>query len=112
MLLVGGFICGLLMAALNRTDLFHVGQRGYTVGFLFFIALCLLCIWLVFMHHRSRTDSSSYEVDLLVLWTAAFSGFSLAHGGIWSDAVAYFGISWAVSAIVGGVILGVTRAER
>lgn len=110
--LVAAFAGGVAMQFFDRTYLFEVGSRGYTVGSLFFFALFALCIWLVFVHHRSAGDSSSYQIDVLVVWLAAFSGFSLMHGGIWSDAVFGFGLSWAGSAIVGGLILAVTRSRR
>lgn len=108
-LLTIGFACGVLIELLGRTQLLSVGNRGFGLGFLFFLALCALCLWLVFVHRSLVSDSSSYQVELLILWPAAFSGFSLVRGGIWSDAVGSFGIAWAVSAIVGGLLLAILR---
>lgn len=107
-ILVSGFVLGILTNTLHDT-MVEMGTRGFNWGFLAFLALCAICLILVFIHRKSRGGFWHYQLDVLILWAASLTGFSIARGNLWSDAIAMHIMSWILAAVIGGIIVAATR---
>ena len=92
-----------------KGTMLEIGHRGFNWGFLAFLTLGALCLWLVLVHRRSPKGFWPYQLEVLVLWSASLCGFSISRGSIWSDAVAFNVMVWFIAAVIGGIIVVVTR---
>jgi hypothetical protein len=67
--------------------------------------LVILSASLAASHRGARTSIWLYELEAFSLWAAFLSGWSLVHGGVWSDALVAFGAWWLGAAVVGAFIV-------
>jgi uncharacterized membrane-anchored protein len=111
LILIAGFSFGILSEVLDQT-MVETGSRGYNWGFLAFVALCIICLILIFIHRRLPKGLWSYQLDVLILWSANLFGFSLGRGSLWSDAIAFSVTAWIISALVGGIMVLITRKRN
>lgn len=107
-ILVVSLLLGIFSEILHGTML-QVGQRIYEWGFLAFVAAGVLCLILIFVHRKSPAGFWFYQFEIIILWAAFLSGFSIVHGGIWMDAVSAILMVWFVSAVIGGIVVFAAR---
>lgn len=104
---LGGFALGAAAAALR-----NVSHAVTDLGELAATAILALVVIVSIVHHaRSRIDRSValFELEALSLWAAFTFGWTLVHGSLWSDLVAFSVIGWLASALGGAVLVPLAR---
>ncbi|MDZ7780745.1 MAG: hypothetical protein U5R14_12550 [Gemmatimonadota bacterium] len=75
------------------------------------LALLVLMSAGLAVHHRKRGFQLTYQLEVLALWAGWTSGWSLVHGGLWSDLLAVTIPAWLGCAVLGGLITSVARSR-
>lgn len=75
------------------------------------LALLILVSAGLAIHHRRRGFQLTYQLEVLALWAGWTSGWSLIHGGLWSDLLAVAIPAWLGCAVLGGWIASVRRSQ-
>ena len=58
-------------------------------------------------HRRMRSSFWPYELELLALWLAWASGWSVTHGSAWSDIIVASLLWWLGCAVIGGIVVSI-----
>jgi hypothetical protein len=78
------------------------------------VVLGLAVLSFVAYHSRLAPDRSValFELETLSLWAAFACGWSIVHGGVWSDFVVSTIGAWLVSAVAGLLLVPIVRNLR
>lgn len=98
-------LSGLVIGAVSRALRPHlVGQVHYEVIVAFGL-LAALVFSLVLSHRQSDDGQWPFQLEVFALWAAFVSGWSLMHGGVWTDLIAVCVPWWLGCAVIGGALL-------
>jgi len=78
----------------------------------FYLFTVVAFLGLVLAHRRHPNGIWSYELDCFAFWAAFLSGFSVIFGQVWSDAFLATAMFWLFFAVVGGLIVLLTRPKH
>ena len=98
------FVVGLILGA------GAMASRQYDQGHTHYgnmISQCLLIVFalfLAFSHRKRNRGFWPYQLEIVSLWFAYGTGFSLVMGRVWMDLFAVVVAYWIGSAILGGII--------
>ena len=107
-IVVASCLLGLLTRSLR--SVLDVG--GLHVEVVLALAVMLTAVVLLARFHGRRGWQLGFELENLALWAGFASGWSLLHGGVWSDLLGLVGPFWLGSALVGGLLVAVEARER
>jgi hypothetical protein len=71
-----------------------------------------ICLVLAWTDGRAGRGVLPYQLEAFALWAAFDAGWSLIHGGLWSDLIITSAGFWIACAIAGGIVAAVAGRTR
>lgn len=106
--LLVGLVIGVVSRALRPHIMGPVHYEAIvTLGLLVAVTLAL-----VLSHRQSSHGLWPFQLEAFSLWAAFASGWSLMHGGVWTDLIAVAVPWWLGCAVVGGAMLTWLRPKH
>ena len=99
----GAFVFGLFTRALR--PLFGGGIHWETL--IAVLVLASASLWMAIDHRRARSSFWPYELEVLALWLAWASGWSVIHGSAWSDHIVVSCLWWLGCAVISGIVVSI-----
>ena len=75
------------------------------------VVLAGATLWLAINHLRTGSSLWSFELEVLAIWLAWASGWSVIHGSAWSDLIVFALLWWLGCAVIGGLVAVVGRKK-
>lgn len=106
-IVVGSVLFG--MATRAARPLMHIGLTHYES----LIAVIVLAgvVLALAIFHRRKGYQLAFQLENLALWSGWTSGWSLIHGGVWSDLLSISIPFWLGCAVLGGVVVSLGRTR-
>ncbi len=106
-IVVGSFLLGVVTR--TSRDFMRFGSTHLEVLMALVVLIGLAIAFAMF--HRRRSSQPAFQLENLALWSAYSSGWSLIHGGIWSDFVVVHIPWWLGCCVVGGLVVSFRRTR-